>query len=189
MLYHVSPIKGIKVLLPSIATHKKPYVYAIKNIVTGVLFGVKQDDFDFIISTDEKDNPIVFECYPEALVKKYSGKSCYVYEVKEDGFLRGVTSWNPELVCEKAVDVIKEIEINDIYTYLLEEEKKGNIRIHRYEYNDEYRGIISKHIVDRLIRFEIEIDLCLEGQDKRFNKYYGKIIQELIKMLDGHLLI
>lgn len=189
MLYHVSPLKGIKVLSPSISTHKKPYVYAIENIVTGVLFGVKQDDFDFIISTDEKDNPIVYECYPEAFLKKYGGKGCSVYEVKEDDFLRGMTSWSPELVCEKAVDVIKEIEINDIYAYLLEEEKKGNIRIHRYENTNEYRSMISKHVVNRLIRFEIKLDTCLEQQDERFNQYYRRIIQELRKVMDGHLLM
>lgn len=70
MLYHVSPKAGLKTIQPHVSTHKKAYVYAIENMVTGILFGAKQDDFDFIISTDESDTPIIYECYPDAL-KKY----------------------------------------------------------------------------------------------------------------------
>lgn len=66
MLYHVSQKTGLQTLQPHTSTHKKPYVYAIENIVTGLLFGVKQDDFDFIISTDENDKPTIYECYPDA---------------------------------------------------------------------------------------------------------------------------
>ena len=41
-------------------------------------------------------------------MKKYKGHICSVYEVEEEGFLRGMTSWSPELVCEKEVEVINE---------------------------------------------------------------------------------
>lgn len=53
MLYHVSQTAGLSVLKPHLSSHGKPYVYAIENLVTGLLFGVKQDDFDFLIDTDE----------------------------------------------------------------------------------------------------------------------------------------
>lgn len=49
MLYHVSQMPGIKILQPRESTHGKKYVYAINNMVTGLLFGAKQDDIDFII--------------------------------------------------------------------------------------------------------------------------------------------
>ncbi len=188
MLYHVSPTKGIKILEPKTSTHKKPYVYAIENKVTGVLFGVRQDDFDFIISTDEKGTPDVYECYPDAMFIKYSGRSCYVYEVEEDGFLRGMTSWEPELVCETAVPVVSETEIPDAYAFLLEEEQKGGIVLHRYEKDDEYRRMIAGHIVDRLIRFEIDLEHCLGWDDVRFRRYYRGIVEELVKIKDGHSL-
>ena len=129
MLYHVSPKAGLKTIQPHVSTHKKAYVYAIENMVTGILFGAKQDDFDFIISTDESDTPIIYECYPDALKKIYQGKSCSVYLVDEKDFQRGLTSWNPEFVSEKEVEVISEIVIDDMYQRLLEEEHNGKVQM------------------------------------------------------------
>ena len=82
IVYHVSDTPGIKVLQPRVSTHKKAYVYAIDNLVTGLLFGVDKDDFDFILSTDEEDRPLVYECYPDAFRLSYEGKGCSVYENK-----------------------------------------------------------------------------------------------------------
>lgn len=188
MLYHVSQKSGLKVLKPHVSTHKKAYVYAIENRVTGMLFGVKKDDFDFIISTDSDYKPSVYECYPGAFQSVYQGKSCSVYQVKEEGFLRGMTSWRPELVCENEVEVVDELVVGDLYQSLLEEERKGNLTIHPYEFNDAYRKIIASHVVDRLIRFEVDLDKCME-QDERFALHYKGIIRQLMGAVDGHLLV
>lgn len=104
MLYHVSSTSGIKILEPRVSSHGKAYVYAIDNLVMALLFGAKHDDFDFLL-TEEEGKPTVYECYPNAFEKVYVGKSCAVYELKEDGFLSGMTSWEPELVCENKVEV------------------------------------------------------------------------------------
>lgn len=187
MLYHVSPNSGLKTIQPHLSTHQKAYVYAIENMVTGLLFGVKMDDFDFIISTDENDVPIIWECYPEAFRKVYQGKACSVYIVDDKGFQRGMTSWDPELVCENEVEVIREIVVEDLYKRLLDEEQNGNLKIFRYEFCDEYRKKIARHITDRFIRFRIDLNRCTE-RDIRFATYYKNIIQELIGLMDGHLL-
>ena len=187
MLYHVSHIAGLKSLSPHVSTHGKAWVYAIESMVTGLLFGAKKDDFDFILSTDDEDRPEVYECYPGAFQKIYFGKGCSVYEVAEEGFLRNMTSWSPELVCEAEVAVQREIVIDDLYEKLLEEEELGNLRIHRYEFSEEYRKRISEHIVDRLIRFDIDLTHCAE-QDIRFATYYKEIIEALCGIMDGHLL-
>lgn len=187
MLYHVSKTAGLKTLQPHISTHKKAYVYAIENMVTGILFGAKHDDFDFIISTDENNVPSIYECYPDALKKVYQGKECSVYEVSDEGFQRGMTSWSPELVCENEVGVLNEIVIEDLYNRLIEEEQNGNLHIYKYEFSDEYRKKISAHIVDRIIRFEMNLDKCME-QDERFLTYYKELIQGLANVMDGHLL-
>lgn len=76
-----------KALFPHVSSHNKAYVYAIENYVTGLLFGVKQDDFDFCISTDEKGLTTVYECYPDAFKSIYQGKSCSVYVVDDEGLL------------------------------------------------------------------------------------------------------
>lgn len=187
MLYHVSPQSGLKILEPHISTHKKAYVYAIENMVTGMLFGAKKDDFDFILFTDETGTPVVYECYPDAFRNVYEGKGCSVYQVGDQGFCRGKTSWSAELVCENEVEVLGEIVVENLYQRLLEEEQDGKLKIHRYEFCDEYRKKISAHIVDRLIRFEIDLDKCLE-QDGRFRTYFRDIIRELAGIMDGHLL-
>lgn len=187
MLYHVSSKKGLKIIKPHTSTHKKEYVYAIENMITGLLFGTKQDDFDFIISTDENDTPIIYECYPNAFQTIYQGKSCSVYEVNDKNFHRNLTSWDSELVSEMEVEVIREIFIEDLYQKLLKEEQYGNLKVFRYEYNDEYRKKIASHITDRFFRFEIDLRNCIE-QDIRFATYYKGIIQSLIDIIDGHLL-
>ena len=185
MLYHVSSIPGIKVLEPRVSTHGTAYVYAIENLVTGLLFGAKQDDFDFHISTDEKGIPTIFECYPGALEAKYKDKSCTVYELTEEGFLRGKTSWSEELVCETEVPVQKEKFISDLYMRLLEEEEQGKLYIHRFENSTEYKQFISKHIVDRLIRFDA---LKYAKTDKRFQTYFKGLVDGLESLMDGHLI-
>lgn len=187
MLYHVSQTSGLKILTPHKSTHKKAYVYAIENKVTAILFGAKKDDFDFLIYSDESKTPIIYECYPDALKKIYGGKVCALYEVHDDSFLRSVTGWDDELVSESEVEVINETVIKDIYTRLLEEEQNGTLIIHRYEYNNEYRKIITEHIIDRIFRFDIDLSKCRE-QDERFAVYYNDLVEKLLEVLDGHLL-
>lgn len=187
MLYHVSPTGGLKTLQPRVSTHGKAYVYATENMITSLLFGTKKDDFDFIICTDEKGVPVVYECYPGALEKVYRGKSCFIYRVDETDFQRGKTSWDAEQVSEKEVAVLEEIPVADMYQRLLEEEKNKMVKMHRYEHSPEYRKKIASHITVRMILFQIDLNRCME-QDARFAAYYKEIVQALSGVMDGHLL-
>lgn len=187
MIYHVSYKAGLRTLVPHVSTHGKAWVYAIENMVTALLFGAKKDDFDFIISTDGEDRPVVYECYPDAFRKIFCGTGCSVYELEEEGFLRNMTSWSPELVSESEVTVKNEIVIEDLYDRLMEEEASGNLLVYRYEFNEEYRKRIASHIVDRLIRFNVDLDHCME-QDDRFAVHYRGIVEGLAGIMDGHLL-
>ena len=83
------------------------------------------------------------------------------------------------------VEVLEEIFIEDLYIKLCDEEDKGNIVIHRFEDTIDYKKIISNHIVDRLIRFEI---LEQENIDLKLIKHYGKIISILKKLINGEYL-
>lgn len=186
-LYHVSSKAGLKTLYPHESSHKKAYVYATGNLVVGLLFGVRKDDFDFCILTDENGLTTVYECYPDAFRSIYQGKSCSVYVVDGEGFQRGVTTWSEELVCEAEVEVQDEIRIADVYERLLEEEALGHIVIRRYEFNDEYRRLISAHVIDRCIRFGIDLNHCTE-QDIRFSTHYKGLVEGLRAVMDGHLL-
>ena len=73
----------------------------------------------------------------------YQGKRCFTRWTRR--FLRGVTSWDPELVHEGEVAVERETVL---YRRLLEEEKRGTLTILRYEHTDEYRRVIAGHVVD-----------------------------------------
>ena len=183
MLYHVSSTPGIRVLQPRVSSHGKAYVYAIENLVTGLLFGVPHDDFDFMLTADDSGLPSVYECYPDAFRQVYSGKACTVYQVQEEGFLRGVTGWNPELVCEREVEVLSESHVPDVYARLLEAEADGKLILYRYCDAPEYKKLISEHIADRLIRFR-----KLDSQDPRILEHFGKIVDGLKAVMDGHLM-
>lgn len=185
MIYHVSSVSGLTVLKPHVSTHGKAWVYAIENLVTGLLFGIRHDDFDFMIYTDENGRPVLRECYPNAFESVYKGRSCSVYELDEKDFMRGMTSWKPELVCDHEVPVLNEFFVEDIYARLLDEESQGNLVIHRYQEDAAYKKQISEHIVDRLIRFDAIQHL---ETDERFQKYYKRLIEALQGIMDGHLL-
>lgn len=187
MLYHVSPQSGLKVLRPHVAGHGKAYVYALENQVTGLLFGAKWDDFDFDLSNEPTGRAVLSECYPGALEKVYKGESCSVYTVREEGFLRGQTGWDEELVCEQEVPVLSETRIPDLYRRLLEEERAGRLVLRQYEHTPEYRRMIAGHVTDRLFQFEIDLEHCLE-QDERFATHYRELILTLREAVDGHLL-
>lgn len=92
-------------------------------------------------------------------------------------------SWSAELVCESEVAVINEISVNDLYLRLLDEEAKGNLIIRRDENDADFKSIVSAHIVDRLIRFD-----AVYTDNERIKKHYGKIIDALKNIMDGHLL-
>lgn len=183
MLYHVSPVQGIKQLQPHSSTHGKAWVYAIRDRTTGLLFGVKQDDFDFCISV-ENDVPVLRECYPGALEACYAGKACSVYEVEEEGFLNGQTDWEPEMVNPSPVGVAREEYVPDLLTELQREERNGHLVIVRYTDTAAYRQMISAHIVDRLVRFN-----CIHTKDERLVRNYGAILALLQKAISGDCLV
>ena len=187
MLYHVSPTEGLKKLTPRVSTHGKAYVYAIENMVTGLLFGAKHDDFDFNISTDDEDRPILCECYPDAFRSVFQGKGCSMYAVGDAGFERGRTGWEPELVCEHDVPVLEETVIPDLYERLLALEAQGQLIIRRYEFTGEYRRFIAAHIVDRIVRFDLDLNRITET-DRRFATHFKGIVEQLRSAVDGHLL-
>lgn len=182
MLYHISQTAGIRVLQPRVSSHQKAYVYAIENLITGLLFGAPHDDLDFIID-EQNGTPIIMECYPDAFRSRFEGIACSVYEVPEAGFLRGMTTWQAELVNENAVPVLREIAVPDLYSRLLQEEAAGRLIVRRYQNTMEYKHIVSEHIVDRLIRFDL-----LSSKDARIQKYYGGLVRALQEAMDGHLL-
>ena len=174
MLYHASKQAGIKELIPQVSTHGKEYVYALDHRITAILFGAPKDDFDIIL--DETDGkPVIFECYPNALRKIYSKKSCFVYGVDEEGFLLNKTGWEPELVCEHTVPVISEEKIENIYDEIMDSIHKGNCIFREYSTNEEYQKFLKDEISERIRCFGIT-DKQMNA-DPRFDLYFNRLLE------------
>ena len=173
MLYHASQQAGIKELVPKISTHGKSYVYALNSRLTALLFGSPKDDFDILI--DEADGkPVIHECYPNALKKVYSGKSCSIYEVREDGFLSGQTGWDSELVCERSVPVAAEERIKNIYDEIVDAVQSGACIFHAYSKDAGYQDFLRDELSERIRSFGIT-----EAQmnaDPRFKLYFDELL-------------
>lgn len=187
MLYHVSPVAGIKTLEPHLSSHGKAYVYAIADRSVGLVFGARCDDFDFCVNTEDDGVTELVECYPGALERVYRGQACTVYTVDETDFQQGKTGWNPELVCDHSVPVLGEESVPDLYTALLAEEAQGRLRIQRYQANPDYRQRIARHVVDRIIRFGVDVD-TIAARDERFSTHFAALVDALRKVMDGSLL-
>ena len=122
---HVVPCisnAGIDGFASKVSSHGKAYVYAVDNLVTGLPFGARRDDFDFRRDSDVQERPVMYECYPGAFASVFGGKSCAVYELRDEGFQRRITGWSPEHVCESAVAVQQEYLIPNLYERLRNEQ-------------------------------------------------------------------
>lgn len=154
MLYHGSKEQGLRYLKPRVSTHGKPYVYAINNKITAACFGAPHDDFDFLM--DEIDAvPHLYECYPDSIEKVYEGKSCYIYEVSEEGFAAGKTGWSAELVCEHEVPVVNEEYVEDLYLRLKQAEQQGECIIHYYSEEAGYQNMLKEQLGARIKAFKL----------------------------------
>ena len=175
MLYHASNIEGLERLTPHISTHGKPYVYAIRSRLMAILFGTPKDDFDILIDSN-CGKAILYECYPLALEKIYSGKSCSLYTVEEENFQNGLTGWDEELVCSTPVAVISEEKIDDIYSEILRATKIGDCEIHFYEQSEDYLSFLRDELQERIVAFGI--DEKYRNKDIRFIKYHNQLLEE-----------
>ena len=173
MLYHASQQSGIMELVPHASTHGKKYVYAINHKLMAILFGVPKDDFDLLI--DEVDGkPVIFECYPNALKNIYHEKTCYLYAVKEEGFLSNQTGWEPELVCEHRVPVVSEEKIENIYTIIMDSIHTGDCIFHEYSASEEYQTFLKDELSERVQSFGITDEQM--NADQRFKFYFNRLL-------------
>lgn len=172
-LYHASKTPGIKHLEPHLSSHRKPYVYAIKDRLTSILFGAPKDDFDLLIMNDGGVTEI-YECYPGSLEKVYKGKGCSLYEVDGEGFSRGVTSWDAEYVNENAAPVLNEYRITDIYAEIMSFVQSGELVIHRFSDDAEYIEFIKDELTSRIHYFGMTDESM--DKDPRFKLYLNEII-------------
>lgn len=173
MIYHASQVKGLHTLTPQISTHGKAYVYGIRSKLMAMLFGAPKDDFDLLID-GEDGKPVLYECYPDAVKKVYSGKSCQMYTLDETGFLSGMTGWEEELVCPSPVTVLKEEKIEDIYAQLMLAVRDNQCRIRFFDESEAYLSFLREELQERVDAFGITQEYM--DRDSRFTQYHNKLL-------------
>lgn len=152
ILYHASPKAGLTKLVPYASSHGEAYVYAIENPVTALLFGAPKDDFDLLM--DEKNGvPELWECRPNVLREVYSGRSCSLYTVPEEGFLGGQTGWQPEHVCKTPVPIVHEKRVPDLYEWLAAAQERGIVIVHAFRADAAYHAFLLEEFRERIVSF------------------------------------
>ncbi len=158
MLYHGSSIGGLKELRPNISEHGKPYVYLTSNPVVALLYTVKvvEPPYNWFPYGFRDGIPVYTEYYPDALADIYKGKAGFIYEFEDVEGAENPTDINCACVCTELIKTEKVTEIRDVYEYLLENEKKGELIIERYEELSDKK----KQWIENIIKSEIaEYDL------------------------------
>ncbi len=174
MFYHASKIGGINVLLPNVSNHQKPYLY----------FSTKRDNVLVYLSNAVekhcKENGFVHdgkwhtwasygfdadgilrldEYYHDALRDTYQGVAGYIYsvcfEIENAIDIRIPDAFAVD--CPVNVNGFEYIE--DAYSEILKAEKRGTVRIRRYEDMDaEMLAWIKRTIKKEYISAENEPD-------------------------------
>lgn len=149
MYYHASPVKGIHVLEPKISNHNIPLIYFSnkrENVLVYLSNAVekfcRENNFSYH-GTWSKWGPYGFdsegklqyeEYYPNALEETYKGVSGYIYfcadiEEKID-FELNISN---VFVSQKCVGISGCEYVMDAYSEILQAEKKGLLKIVRFD--------------------------------------------------------
>ena len=148
MYYHASQTKGIKELIPHLSSHNKPLVYFSEkreNVLVYLSNAIEKFCKENHFKWDGVWNKwasygfgsdgiqIIQEYYPNALEETYKGVSGYIYCVQDIKNIEKQGDIPFAYITSDKVIVDDQEFIEDAYEAILEEEKKGSIRIVRYE--------------------------------------------------------
>ncbi len=151
--YHCSPTGGISVLEPRKpeAFDKPARVYLTTLLPMALMYGIR--NYEYSYGYTKAGQIYLSEYFPNALEVLYRGKSASLYICAPESV--EATKIPNEAVSERAVPVLREIPIPDICEALLEQERLGNLVIHRYH------ELLPK-MLDWIRRVEAD---CIRKQD------------------------
>ena len=152
--YHCSPCSGLTVLKPKkpMRFDKPTRVYLTTLLPMALMYAVKNYEYTYGYN---KDGKIYFyESFPNALEILYRGKSASLYLCAPES--TSPTNIPNEAVSETPVPVIKETHIADACEALLEQERLGNLIIHRYnELSNEFQNHIRAEAADEIRKYDL----------------------------------
>ena len=163
-VYHSSKNQGLKVLKPNISTHGKNWVYAATSLeMSAVFLSGRGGDLTCQVGRNSTTGKVfICERFKDAFEYRYNDISGSIYLLPEDKFVKEKTSWDEEVVCETEVEVIEEIIIDDVKSYILNLVKEEKVTFVRFPNkiaglpdDDEdlvFRGIVwSREIGDKIL--------------------------------------
>lgn len=125
-LYHGSP-KRMDVILPHIASHGRPYVYASLDYLFSLCYaGLQWNDFE--INQSYYNGELYLTEIQRGQFREKLQRPGYVYHLNKDDFKKLPNSADAEFVSEQAVSPLAVDEIPNVYRRLV---SKG---VHLYEY-------------------------------------------------------
>lgn len=185
-VYHGSKEHGLKRLEPRKSTHGN-YVYATPEKVLALIFSSRcGDDLTYSLghfSTDRNGPWELVENIPGAFDKMFSNSSS-IYSFSDETF-KDINTGFEEVVSEVGVDVVKEEYCENVYELLLEQEKKGLVKIYRYPDKPETISKDGSNILDkwRFYKNRLNKEFRKEGFDRLVCLYPNLLdkINELAK--------
>lgn len=131
ILYHGSPVGGLRELKPFLSEHGRPYLYFADNPLVALLYAVKPvpKPFSFYPYGFQGKTVVFSEYYENAFADIYQGKTGYLYACHDVSGTEQPTQINCAYTCTAPVKVDSMTEIPDLYAFFREQEREGRFRV------------------------------------------------------------
>ncbi len=131
ILYHGSPVGGLRELKPFLSEHGRPYLYFADNPLVALLYAVKPvpKPFSFYPYGFQEKTVVFLEYYENAFADIYKGKTGYLYECRNVRGAGQPTQINCAYTCTEPARVDSVTEIPDLYVFFKRQEKEGLFHI------------------------------------------------------------
>ncbi len=181
-VYHGSSIPNLKIIKPSISTHREKWVYATasKAIATIFLSPMHSDYYYYLAGNGITSEVVLVERKPE-MFKKIFAFSGYIYQLNADNFESGKTGWSAEVVSEKEEKVVKTYYVENIYDELVKLNEAGLIRLYLYPNRPSNVPLDNSDLIAKVARWHkngINID--------KFYEIYPEFKEEILKILNSN---
>lgn len=181
-VYHCSNQSNLKILKPNISTHAKNWLYATKDpIMSAVFLGTKGGDFTCAVGRDSRTTiPYICERFEGAFNLRYEGITGSIYTLPGEKFHVNHTTWNEEVVCNRAVIPLKETKIKNAKNYLLNLEKNNELIIKFYPEKIDGIPHNDKDLVERAVIWTKKFGNQILDEIKKYHPHLlEKILNEL----------
>lgn len=137
-------------------TNNKPAVFGTPDRALSLTFIPKWSDSDINLSQYGDDHMVhIEEQTPNAIRNAFEGKSGYLYHMKPHGFKSQDNLMKAERVLYGKPKVLKKEHIPNVYQALMDEERKGNVKIHKH--------VKTASSIPRKLLLEANKDKDIEG--------------------------